>query len=195
MAGTNIQQWNPTQSNQESDAAYTADALRTSGIQVDNPFPSASANKLFYQLSTFLTAFANALVGKGYNIYDTSLSALTGVLANIQTNADNVASIVNVPFSPTANFNRALGQSFSMTLTGNLTAPTLTNLLPGQRIIFIFQQDGVGGRQVTWPPAIQLYGNPGSIDSTTPPNAICIQEFIVMLDGSSVRPVTGLTVT
>ena len=88
MANTNMQQWNPTAANQETDAQYTADSSRSGGASTGSIFPSATANKLFYQLSTYVTALMQALVAKGYTTSDASLSTLAGVLACIMTNAD-----------------------------------------------------------------------------------------------------------
>jgi len=87
MATTNFQQWNPTASNQESDAAYTSDAQRVGGAS-SGEFPSQLANKLFYQLSTFIAALGQMLSTKGYATSDVDISALAAVLANLITNAD-----------------------------------------------------------------------------------------------------------
>lgn len=86
-ATTNFLQWNPTASNQESDAAYTSDAQRTGGAS-SGEFPSPTANKLFYQSSTFVTALGQMLATKGYTTSDADISVLTAVLANLITNAD-----------------------------------------------------------------------------------------------------------
>ena len=86
-AATNFLQWNPTASNQESDAAYTADAQRTGGAS-SGEFPSPTANKLFYQSSTFVAALCQMLAAKGYSTSDADISVLAAVLANLITNAD-----------------------------------------------------------------------------------------------------------
>jgi hypothetical protein len=86
-APTNFLQWNPGQINQEADASYSADAQRTGGA-VSGIFPSELANKLFYQVSTFVAALATALVNKGYEMQDTDLSTLITAMANILTKAD-----------------------------------------------------------------------------------------------------------
>jgi hypothetical protein len=113
MSGsTNLQQWNPTGANQESDSAYTVDAQRTGGAANPSIFTSATANKLFYQLSTFLAAFGQALSAKGYTISDANLSTLAGVLANVVTEVDLAAALAL--YAPLA----------SPSLTGTPTAPT-----------------------------------------------------------------------
>ena len=95
---TNFQQWNPTEANQETDAQYTADGLRSGGASLDGVFPSATANKAFYQWSTFIAAFASMLVAKGYSPSDANLGNLAAVLANIMT-AEDMASyaLLNSP--------------------------------------------------------------------------------------------------
>ena len=177
MAGsTNFIQFNPTQSNQETDAAYATDPLVTGGVQLNNPLPSVFLNKLWYQDSTFIAAFANMLVAKGYSPMNTSIGALEAVLANVLTNADTQPAQLIVGYSPTAVFNRALGQNFTMFLTGNLTTPTLVNPLPGQYITFWFYQESPGGFSVDWPANVI---NAGTINSTSPAGAIYQQTFFV----------------
>jgi hypothetical protein len=193
MAVTNFLQWNPTASNQENDTAWNADAQRVAGFQLDNTVPSIMLNKAFYQWSTFITAFCNMMVNKGYSPNDASLSALTAVLSNILTNADTQSSIVNVPYSPSIVFNRAQGLAFQVLLTGNITASSLTNLTPGARLLFVYQQDGTGGRSVVWPSQIVATGQGGVIDNTAPANAIFMQEFLVLDDGASVRAIGPMT--
>ena len=96
MAGSNnFLQWNGTAANQEDDAAYAADAQRTGGAAVDAIFASPLANKLFYQMTTFITALARALAAKGYNVSDADLSTLQAVLSNILTQADTPLPIAN----------------------------------------------------------------------------------------------------
>lgn len=106
---SNIQQWNPGGGNQETDAAYTADPLRSGGAPANAIFPSPTANKLFYQLSTFCAAFAAALSAKGLNVSDANLAALQAVLSNIVLQSDltpfapkNSPALTGVPTAPTA---------------------------------------------------------------------------------------------
>jgi hypothetical protein len=86
-ATTNFLQWNPTASNQESDSSYASDAQRTGGAS-SGEFPSATANKLFFQCSTFVAALGQMLATKGYSTSDADISVLAAVLANLITNAD-----------------------------------------------------------------------------------------------------------
>jgi hypothetical protein len=121
MSSSNFQQWNPTQANQETDSAYTADSLRSGGAPNSAILPSATANKLFYQISTFIAAFAQALANKGYPMSDASLSTLEGELANVITLADMAAyATVTALASAVA----PLAPKASPALTGTPTAPT-----------------------------------------------------------------------
>jgi hypothetical protein len=109
MPGTNnFIQWNPTAANQETDAQYVADTLRSAGATNPSILPSATANKVLYQATTFIAALAQALANKNYNVSDASLSTLAGVLANVITTADLTA------YAPLA----------SPTFTGTPAAPT-----------------------------------------------------------------------
>lgn len=120
MASTNFEQWNPGQANQQDDATYLADPQRTGGAPLDAIFASPLANKLFYQLTTFVTAFANMLVAKGYSPSDANLAVLTALLANVITNED--LAILN--YLPTATwlaaqpFAPSIGGTGATSLTG-----------------------------------------------------------------------------
>ena len=177
-ASTNFQQWNPQQINQENDAAYTADGARTGGAGTGSPFLSETANKLFYQASTFYTAFANALVAKGYSPNDASLTALEAVFANVLTEADTKSSLVVVSYSATPVFNALTSSGFEMVLNGNVTGATITNPQVGQLITLILVQDSNGGHTFTGPTGQPI----PPIDTT--PGAVNVIQFIVRSDKS-----------
>lgn len=92
-----------------------------------------------------------------------TLNVVVAFLFNAVFNALNTAGII----------------SFEMTLTGNLTVPTLINVTAGQLITFMFIQDGTGGRVVTWPG--NVLGGP-VVDPT--PGAISIQMYLVRSTGN-----------
>lgn len=81
MATSNFKQWNPTAANQENDSAYNSDAQRTGGAPVGVAFPSATANKLYFQLSTMVAALGNFFVNQGVSVSDASLATLTTAIA------------------------------------------------------------------------------------------------------------------
>jgi hypothetical protein len=181
---TNFLQWNPGAANQENDAAYLADTLRSTGAPIDGIFPSATANKVLYQLSTMVLALANFIVSRGFAASDANLATLTAqleaALGTVGAGAINV-----VAFSATPAFDLALGLAQEITLTGNVTSSTIAGVLPGQTIIFCIHN--AGGHTFAWPPGI-----PG--DPIDPGASTSIQSFWV--DASSVvHPLTPMTVS
>ena len=83
----NFKQWNPGALSQEDDAAYAVDAMRTGGA-VSGIFSKELANKLFYQVTTMVAAFGEALSNKGYHPSDADLATLITLLSNVLTKAD-----------------------------------------------------------------------------------------------------------
>ncbi len=83
----NFKQWNPGALNQEDDAAYAVDAMRTGGA-VSGIFSKELANKLFYQVTTMVAAFGEALSNKGYHPSDADIATLITLLSNVLTKAD-----------------------------------------------------------------------------------------------------------
>jgi hypothetical protein len=189
MAITNFIVFNPTQANQESDAAYTADSTRSGGAGVDGIFSSSLANKAFYQWSTFIAAFGNMMALKGYTTSDASLTTLQGVLANLITSADINGNLINVAYAPSITFNCGTNNGFQVTLTGNVTASAFSGMAIGQEITVVLVQDGSGGRTFVWPAGLTTAGAPD-----TTPNAVSIQKFKKILDGS-IHPITATTVS
>jgi hypothetical protein len=189
MGSSNFQQWNPGQSNQETDAQYTADSLRSGGAQTDDIFPSATANKGFYQWSTFIAALAQALANKGFTVLDTSYATLVSVLTNILTTADVKGLGYYVPFSTAPVFDCSKYNNFQMTLSGNLTSLTIANATAFQEITIAFTQNGTGGFSVPWPSNVE---SPGAVGGT--PNATYTQSFIVLAD-NNLHPKGPMTVS
>ncbi len=185
---SNFLQFNPTQANQESDAAYTADSTRTGGAGINGIFPSALANKLFYQLAAFIWALAGALADKGYILSDANPTTLRGVLANVITSADINGNLVVVSYAPSVTFNCSTNNGFQITLTGNVTASAFSNMAVGQEITIGILQDGSGSRTFTWPVGVNNAGTP---DPT--PNAMSMQRFKKWSDGT-VRAITPMVV-
>jgi hypothetical protein len=186
---TNFIQWNPAQSNQESDSAYAADSTRSGGAGTGSVFASSLANKAFFQWSTWITAFANMMATKGYSTSDANVTTLQGVLANLITSADINGNLINVAYAPSVTFNCGTNNGFQVTLTGNVTASAFSGMAIGQEITVVLVQDGSGGRTFVWPAGIITAGAPD-----TTPNAVSIQKFKKILDGS-VRPITPMIVS
>src|ERR1700689_5872347 len=68
--GSNINQWNPTATNQENDSTFAGDSQRSGGASDGQYWDSVLANKVLYQLSTILCALGQSLAGKGYVLSD-----------------------------------------------------------------------------------------------------------------------------
>jgi len=173
MASTNFLQWNSTQANQESDSAYLADSQRTGGAPTGVEFPSATANKLFYQVSTFIAALSNSLVSKGYSPMDSNISSLQGVLANIVTFADLKPNLTSVSFSTSPQFNAQYTNGFELDLAGNVTSSSLINYSVGQILTFVITQGSTAYSFVP-PPNIT-----GWIPINMNPGTSTVQQFIV----------------
>lgn len=151
MAGTtNILQWNPNATNQETDTQYAADSQRSGGATNPSVFDATLANKAFYQWSTFLTALFQAFANKGYTTSDSNLSTLTAQCANFLTAADIRSNLVAPPSASTITCDMSKYLGFEITLTGD-TALTVENNQLGDTVIFLLAQNSTGGYTVTWP--------------------------------------------
>lgn len=87
--------------------------------------------------------------------------------------------LVTVAFSATPVFNASTGESFEMTLTGNVTSSTLTNTFAGEVVTFIIIQDGTGNRTFVWPVNVK---NASDINPLA--NSITTQAFIARANGN-----------
>lgn len=85
--------------------------------------------------------------------------------ANAQLDvAKSIVSGLNpVTFSATPTFLASLGNTQTITLTGNVTSSTLSNATAGQRLTFNIYQDATGSRTFVWP--LTVVGAP-TISST-----------------------------
>jgi hypothetical protein len=84
----------------------------------------------------------------------------------------DMASRVILSFSATPTFDCAQGNSFQMTLTGNVTASSVINAPGGGSILFQIVQDGTGGRTFAWP------ANFKGVSTIAPEaNAVSLQRF------------------
>lgn len=100
MPSTNFIQFNPTGANMESDSGYSGDSQRSGGATSGAIFQSVLANKLFYQLSTFITAMAAMMVSKGFSPNDgnanpaTAVATLEAILQNICMKSSDIAALL-----------------------------------------------------------------------------------------------------
>ncbi len=191
MATTNIIQWNPSATNQETDAAYLADSMRAGGAVDPAVFLSVLANKAFYQWSTYLTALFNAFAAKGFTTSDSNLSTLTAQCAHFLTTADVLPAVQTVPYAASLALNAGQANGFYIApMTGNLTISAVTGLTAGQLVTLSYQQDGVGGRTVTFPSSVV-----GGAQPDPAPNAVSTQLFVYDAVTSLLRAVGPLVGT
>jgi hypothetical protein len=180
---SNFQQWGPVLTNIEDDAAYTADTQRANGAPLDATFPSDLANKLYMQCSVMVAAIGQFIANQGFAASDANLAnlviALTAALRALY------GSINVVAFSATPVFDLSKALIQEITLTGNVTSSTATNV-PTGLVTFIIHQDGTGGWTFAWPAAI-----PGSLVDPTV-SATSVQSFIVDHAGNF-HPFTAMT--
>jgi hypothetical protein len=186
MATTNFEQWNPSSLNQETDAEYLADTQRLGGVTTGSLAPSATMNKFYYQVSTFIAAFGQMLATKGYTNSDSSVALLASVLANVVTESDFATNIISVAYSPTPAFNATNNNGFQMTLSGNITASSIIGITPGQLLAFYFVQDSVGSRTVSWPSSFV-----GALQPDTAAASVSVMLFRADLSGT-VRAVSPM---
>ena len=100
-----------------------------------------------------------------------------------------IGGVVIEPYSASPVFNcYTLGiLTFEMTLTGNVTGPTLTNTVAGTIITFALIQDSTGSRTFTWPSQCK---NAAAIRNTA--NSRTVQSFYVASNGN-LYPLSGGT--
>lgn len=172
MATTNVQQWNPTAVNQETDTEYTADSQRVGGATDPSLFDATLANKLFYQLTTYMDALFTAFANKGFTTSDSNLSTLTAQCANFLTTTDLLPAVQVVPYAATLTLNAATANGFYIKAMSGALAFTFTGLSSGQVVAMYYQQDGSGGRAVTYPSNMV-----GAAQPDPAPNAVSLQLF------------------
>ena len=91
------------------------------------------------------------------------------------------STLTTVAYSATPTFDASLGNSFKLTLTGNVTGSTISNGHAGETIIFLLCQDGTGAKSMTWPANMKLAG--GAFKITVAPNKC--DTLTALSDGSN----------
>jgi hypothetical protein len=184
---TNFLQFNPPANNCELDSQYLVDASRVGGVPFNSEFYFMLANKMFYQWSTLIAAFAQSLANKGFVVSDANYAALIAVFANVLTTADERTGGEVVAYASSVNFDCSTHSIFDITLTGNCTA-TFTNVSLYQPLTIIVVQDGTGGH------AFNMANGLGFVGGSSDPNSVSIQQFVVRAD-SSIRATSPVSVS
>jgi hypothetical protein len=134
------------------------------------------------QVQSHLDAASSAMVRffSGANIYGASADAGIGRNAAgvVEINNGTLGTyrdlrcrtvrrtVTTVSYSATPTFDAATADSFYITLTGNVTSSTLSNIAAGRTIAFKIICDGTGGRSFVWPTNVL-----GGMDLSTTPLA------------------------
>jgi hypothetical protein len=105
----------------------------------------------------------------------------TSPAQKLDVNGSLVAAINPVTFSATPIFDASLGNTQTITLTGNVTSSTLSNSTAGEQINFIICQDGTGGRSFVWPTTVSQ-GPPVNL------NANACTYYSAIFDGTNANP-------
>jgi hypothetical protein len=163
----------------DTQANFDGSGYQLNGFQ-DGIADPAQVNKVWRQASMIGNAVAEFISDiLGIDVLDDGNSAalIANLKAAIAASATGIVNgIVPVPFSTTPVFNAALGTTFEITLTGNVTSSSIENFLPGQRIKFILHQDSVGERAFVPPTNVPMSPIPPSA-----PNITSMQNFFVDL--------------
>jgi hypothetical protein len=93
-----------------------------------------------------------------------------------------------VPFSATPTFDFSQGQFQTITLTGNVTEPKISNLPAGEIVTFKICQDAIGGRAFIWPTGVNGAMTIGATAHS------CSRQQFVSCDGSTLYSISSGTV-
>jgi len=154
--------------------AVSAGALFTASVSGTNPITTSGT---FTLNITFANQAANTVIAGPASGGSGPVSARVLVAADI-------FGITAVAYSASATFDASTFPSptFTMTLTGNVTSSTVTNLKNGQRVTFVLTQDAAGNRTFAWPAICK-----GASAIGPEANSISVQDFVY--DGTNLRAV------
>jgi hypothetical protein len=81
MGSTNFLPFNPSKTNMVNDATYLSSDYRVNGARTGIA-PSAIHNKIFYQSSMFVAAYAKVIANKGFDVTDYDFDTLVSVISD-----------------------------------------------------------------------------------------------------------------
>lgn len=99
-------------------------------------------------------------------------------------------AVAAVEYSATPTFDASTADAFYITLTGNVTSSTLSNIAAGRTVAFKITQDSTGGRSFVWPTNV-LGGM--EINGSSPANEVACQLFHCY-DGTNLEAVSMGTI-
>jgi len=157
-------------------AALAALGYPSTGFNTGTAFAN-QLNKVWRQGTAGSAVMGEFVKQFGLDFLDAG--SLSTLLANFNTAVKQAAGQTAqvVTFSATPVFDCSKGLKFEITLTGNVTSSTLTNVPNGASLTFMIKQDGTGGRTFVPPGSLPI----DTIDPTA--NAASIQSFEVSSTG------------
>jgi hypothetical protein len=167
----------------DTQAAFVGSNYQVNGFQNGLALPN-QFNKAWRQGSVMSAALATFISDQlDVDVLDDgNLPNLITILKNALRGA--TSKILVVPYAAGAVFDASLSNKFETTLTGDMT-PTLINTTPGQKILFIIHQDGVGNHLFNPPSNLPLDPISGAANVTNR------QDFDVLSNGS-LFPASGM---
>lgn len=153
-------------------AALAALGYPSVGFNTGTAFAN-QLNKVWRQGTAWSKVLGDLLNQYGMDALDNGVPAtlLANLVIAIKQASGQTTNVVT--FSATPVFDCSKGQKFEITLTGNVTSSTLTNLVAGMNLVFTIKQDGTGSHTFVAPTGVPL----DPIDPTA--NSVSIQKFEV----------------
>lgn len=138
MSGSNnFVQFDATKQNMASDATYNGSSIQLNGVPLVAVADPTLHNKMFYQWSTFISAFGNMLAARGYNVSDSDINALQAVLANLLTvQGGTMTGAINeteATLASASTVNIGAAAANFILITGNIPITSFDSIQAGTR--------------------------------------------------------------
>ncbi|MFP5276994.1 MAG: hypothetical protein ACLGPM_07755 [Acidobacteriota bacterium] len=142
--------------NVDSQANFNGSGYQQDGFAsgIAQPY---QANKIWRQSSMIGAAVAN-FVSQLLAVDVLDDGDLTNLISNFtaavkKAALEEMCEVVTVPFSATPVFDASQGSTFEMVLSASVTASSITNATPGQRLKIVLTEDATGGHTFVGPTA------------------------------------------
>jgi hypothetical protein len=140
--------------------------------------PTTTTNFGFVKPDRFQINWDTALNGTLDQI-DSLIASITGAGAHV------------VSYSATPVFDASLGTTQVITLSGGVTASTVSNAKAGI-LTLVVAQDSSGGHSFTFPTNFRQAGSISSADGTAGPSSYCTQSFVYIPSSGVYLAITPL---